>query len=182
MSDEKETKSPEINDIDTVFVKTDNVGDGTRKSPFNTLPENIEILRESINENFKTNADIKNPNLHELIDSQIKIARAKSESQYNLNDIEIVVKNTYIQCQKAYDEKLRWISVKDKLPEIIPSNGQASEMVNLKGKYYGTEIYFDGYYSGGNIFHVPIPSGNFGQFIVKTFRFPHTITHWRYKV
>lgn len=73
------------------------------------------------------------PNLVELIDSELKTAKAKAT--LTLNDIEIAVRNTFTQCQKEYEEKLRWIPVSEKVPEN-------NKIVEAKLKKDGHPIFF----------------------------------------
>lgn len=73
-------------------------------------------------------------------------------------------------CQKEYEEKLRWIPVAEKLPEKIQKQPYITHVVQVKSTTFAEPLC--AYYNHDHCVWLSYPFGNSAKLL--------TVTHWRY--
>ena len=109
---------------------------------------------------------IKITNMSNLIEKAIEWLNIYSSHKTKETDIFIA---GYELCQKEYEEKLRWIPVKERLPEKMQTEPSVSKVVQVKSKNFSEP--FCAFYNHLYGIWLPYPFGSNSQIV--------GITEWR---
>ena len=94
--------------------------------------------------------------------------------EYNGNEIQYIRRDSFelgfTICQKEYEEKLRWISVEEKLPEKIQKYPYVSHVVQVRSIKYSEPLC--AYYNHEHRVWLSYPFSNSAEIL--------PVTDWRY--